>query len=59
MGRIPSQGIIRTGREDVKDYSRTARKLTVLLFVAQSLGSAGFIAATTVNAIVGAEGHRS
>lgn len=43
----------------MKDYSRTARKLTVLLFVAQSLGSAGFIAATTVNAIVGAEGHRS
>jgi MFS family permease len=39
----------------VKDYSRTARKLTTLLFVAQSLGSAGFIGAFTVNAIVGAQ----
>ena len=38
----------------MKDYSRVARRLTILLFIAQSLGSAGFIAATTVNAIVGA-----
>lgn len=38
----------------MKEHSRTARKLTALLFVAQSLGSAGFIAAFTVNAIVGA-----
>ncbi len=39
----------------MKDHSRTARRLTLLLFLAQSLGSAGIIAATTVNAIVGTE----
>jgi MFS family permease len=39
----------------MKDYSGAARKITWLLFVVQSLGSAGFIAAFTVNAIVGAE----
>ncbi len=39
----------------MKDYTRTARKITTLLFLAQSLGSAGFIAAFTVNAIVGAD----
>lgn len=39
----------------MKDHSGTARKITTLLFIAQSLGSAGFIAAFTVNAIVGAD----
>lgn len=39
----------------MKDYARTARKITSILFLAQSLGSAGFIAAFTVNALVGAE----
>ncbi|MCC7353993.1 MAG: MFS transporter [Anaerolineae bacterium] len=36
-----------------------ARKTTLTLFVAQSLGSAGFIAAATINTIVGADlsGH--
>jgi MFS family permease len=34
---------------------RTARKITIILFLAQSLSSAGFIAAFTVNALVGAE----
>jgi hypothetical protein len=31
----------------MKDYSRVARKIPTLLFVVQSLGSAGFIAAFT------------
>jgi len=37
------------------DYTRIARKLTFTLFTAQSLGSAGFIAAATINSIVGAK----
>ncbi len=37
------------------DYSRIARRITGTLFAAQSLGSAGIIAATTVNSIVGAK----
>jgi MFS family permease len=36
-------------------YSRLARKITLTLFMAMSLGSAGFIVAATVNTIVGAE----
>jgi MFS family permease len=36
------------------ELSRTARKITLVLFFAQSLASAGFIAAATVNSIVGA-----
>ena len=36
-------------------YSRIARKITATLFLAQSLGSAGFIAAATITSIVGAE----
>jgi hypothetical protein len=36
------------------ELSRTARKITFVLFLAQSLASAGFIAAATVNSIVGA-----
>ncbi len=37
------------------DHSRIARKITATLFLAQSLGSAGIIAAATINSIVGAE----
>jgi MFS family permease len=36
------------------ELTRTARKITFILFLAQSLASAGFIAAATVNSIVGA-----
>jgi MFS family permease len=45
------------GREErtVRDYDRIARKITLLLFVSQSLSSAGFIAAFTVNALIGVE----
>ncbi len=44
---------------NMKDIARTAKKITVVLFVVQSLSSAGFIAAFTTNALVGAElsGH--
>ncbi|MBF0530005.1 MAG: MFS transporter [Deltaproteobacteria bacterium] len=37
----------------MKDYDRIARKITIVLFLSQSLSSAGFIAAFTVNALVG------
>ncbi len=37
------------------DHNHIARKITGTLFVAQSLGSAGFIAAATINSIVGAK----
>ena len=37
------------------DIPRLARKITLTLFIAMSLGSAGFIVAATVNTIVGAE----
>ncbi|HZG68410.1 MAG TPA: hypothetical protein VEZ12_16830, partial [Herpetosiphonaceae bacterium] len=36
----------------MQEHRRLARKITQTLFVAQSLGSAGFIAAATVNGIV-------
>ena len=39
----------------MKNYTRIARKITALLFLSQSLSSAGFIAAFTVNALVGVE----
>lgn len=39
----------------MKDHARIARKITTVLFLSQSLSSAGFIAAFTVNAIVGVE----
>ena len=39
----------------MKDYARTAKKITFILFLVQSLSSAGFIAVFTVNALVGAE----
>jgi MFS family permease len=39
----------------LKDYARTAKKITLVLFLVQSLSSAGFIAVFTVNALVGAE----
>jgi len=37
------------------DIPRLARKITLTLFTAMSLGSAGFLVAATVNTIVGAE----
>ena len=40
---------------NMKDYDRIARKITTVLFLSQSLSSAGFIAAFTVNALVGVE----
>jgi MFS family permease len=39
----------------VKDYTRIARKITIVLFLSQSMSSAGFIAAFTVNALVGVD----
>ncbi|HEY6547481.1 MAG TPA: hypothetical protein VI589_06235, partial [Vicinamibacteria bacterium] len=41
------------------ELRRVARRITFTLFSAQSLGSAGFLAASTINAIVGAKlsGH--
>jgi MFS family permease len=39
----------------VKDFARIARKITIVLFLSQSLSSAGFVAAFTVNAIVGVD----
>jgi len=41
--------------KNVKDYPRIAGKITNVLFLSQSLSSAGFIAAFTVNALVGVE----
>src|SRR5436190_17582504 len=37
------------------DFSKLARKITTVLFAQQSLASAGFIAAATLNSIVGAK----
>lgn len=37
------------------DFPRIARKITFILFLAQSLASAGFIAAATLNSIIGAQ----
>lgn len=37
----------------MKDYDSTAKKITAVLFLSQSLSSAGFIAAFTTNALVG------
>lgn len=37
------------------DFSRIARRTTFVLFLAQSLASAGFIAAATLNSILGAK----
>ncbi len=37
------------------EFSRPARRITLTLFIAQSLFSAGFIAAATINSILGAE----
>ncbi len=39
----------------MKDYRRIARKITCVLLLSQSLSSAGFIAAFTVNALVAVE----
>src|SRR5690242_16671564 len=37
------------------DFSKLARKITWVLFTTQSLTSAGFIAASTINSIIGAK----
>lgn len=37
------------------DFTRIARKITWILFITQSLASAGFIAAATINPILGAK----
>ena len=39
----------------MKDYDRIARKITIVLFLSQSFSSAAFIAAFTVNALVGVD----
>jgi MFS family permease len=39
----------------MQDYSRIARKITLILFLAQSLASAGFIAGSTISSILGAK----
>ena len=39
----------------MRDFDRIARKITIVLFLSQSLSSAGFIAAFTVNALVGVD----
>jgi len=36
------------------DHNRAARKITLILFITQSLASAGFIAAAAINPILGA-----
>jgi MFS family permease len=43
----------------VRDYTRIARKITVVLFMSQGLSAAGFIATFTVNALVAVDlsGH--
>ncbi len=38
----------------MKNYAKIAAKITFVLFIAQSLASAGFIAAATLNSIIGA-----
>lgn len=40
---------------EMKDFDRIARKITIVLFFSQSLSSAAFIAAFTVNALVGVD----
>src|SRR4051812_40015643 len=52
VGLAPISRVVSRSRAAMQDYGRLARKITRTLFIAQSLGSAGFIAATTVNAIV-------
>jgi len=42
-------------KSSMKDYDRIAKKITMVLFLSQSLSSAGFIAAFTVNALVGVD----
>jgi len=39
----------------MNQFSRIARRITLILFLAQSLASAGFIAAATLNSILGAK----
>ena len=40
---------------NMKDYDRIAKKITLVLFLSQGLSSAGFIAAFTVNALIGVD----
>src|SRR5918994_2017906 len=46
---VKSKGTVMT------DLSRMARRITWVLFANQSLASAGFIAAATINSIIGAK----
>jgi MFS family permease len=46
---------IRSSIEEVKDYSRIARRITATLFATRSLVSAAFVASGTVSVIVGAQ----
>jgi len=39
----------------MQEYSKVARKITFILFAAQSLASAGFIAGSTISSILGAK----
>ncbi len=39
----------------MRDFDRIARKITTVLFLSQSLSSAGFIAAFTVNSLIGVD----
>src|SRR5689334_25069504 len=39
----------------MENLAKTARRITLVLFIEQSLASAGFIAAATITSIVGAE----
>ncbi|MCG6536313.1 MAG: MFS transporter, partial [Syntrophales bacterium LBB04] len=53
LRRWPGNG--RTYKDNVRDYTCIARKITVVLFMSQGLSAAGFIAAFTVNALVAVE----
>src|SRR5258706_13833656 len=46
---------MRWGGSKMENLTRIARKITFILFVEQSLASAGFIAAATLTSIVGAK----
>ncbi len=50
--RALGKALVNRESKPQRDYSRIARKTTFVLFISQSLSSAGFIAAFTVNALV-------
>jgi MFS family permease len=54
---VTALGIITFSKKDqlMTELSQTARKITFILFLAQSLASAGFIASATVGSILGAK----